>query len=53
MRSEDNLYIFRDDPKRLVELWREAAETSRQQFPGDERRYNYYLAKAEELEKAA
>lgn len=37
--------------KRLAKAWRQAAETSRQQFPDDEKRYRFYLDEAERLEK--
>lgn len=43
--------IFRDSPARQAEAWRAAAETCRQQFPGDEPRYRYYAERAERLEK--
>ena len=54
MRSDNRQTdIFRDDPKRLIEAWRAQAETSRQQFPDDERRADYYSKRIEELEKLA
>lgn len=50
MRPEDNLDLFRDDPSRLAGVWRQAAETSRQQFPDDTARYAHYIHEAERLE---
>ena len=52
MKSTDNKDLFRDDPKRIAGAWRAAAETCRQQFPDDEKRYAYYMGKAIELEAA-
>lgn len=43
--------IFRDNPERLAQARREAADASRKQFPDDDARYRHYLAEAERLEK--
>jgi hypothetical protein len=54
MRSDTTqLDVFRDDPARMAHLWRQAAETSRKQFPNDEARYAHYLQEAERLEAIA
>ena len=42
-----------DDPRRLAQQWRAAAEASAQQFPSDTARRDYYLAEADRLEAAA
>lgn len=42
--------LYRDDPARQAQQWREAAEASRQQFPNDHQRHAYYVAEAERLE---
>lgn len=51
------LDVFRDDPKRIAQAWRVAADTALRdvQFTDDERasRAAYYLAEAERLERAA
>lgn len=49
--SHENLDLFRDDPQRLIDAWRTQAQTSREQFPNDERRDAYYRKKIEELEQ--
>lgn len=36
---------------KLARAWRIAAETCREQFPDDEKRYQYYINEAERLEK--
>lgn len=50
------LDVFRDDPKRLAQAWRVAADTALRdvQFTDDERktRHDYYLAEAQRLESA-
>lgn len=38
-------------PVPTAQSWRDAAEASRKQYPNDERRYRYYMAEAERLEK--
>lgn len=51
MRSDTNqLDLLRDSPERQAQQWREAAETSRQQYPDDVRRYTYYLREARAAE---
>ncbi|WP_170298353.1 hypothetical protein [Pseudoxanthomonas jiangsuensis] len=42
--------LYRDDPRRMAELYRIQAETSLRQFPNDTARYQHYLAEAERLE---
>lgn len=44
------LDLYRDSPQMQAQAWRTAAETARQQYPNDERRYAYYLRGAEKLE---
>jgi len=52
VRSFDNqLDLFRDDPRLAASQWRTAAEKSLEQFPKDLARHRYYLNQAEELEK--
>lgn len=50
------LDLYRDDPKRIAQAWRVAADTALHdvQFTDDERakRAAYYLAEAERLESA-
>lgn len=36
---------------KLAKAWRAAAETSKQQFPDDEKRYRYYIKQAEHYER--
>lgn len=36
---------------RLAKAWYAAAETSKQQYPDDEKRYQYYLTEAKRLEE--
>lgn len=54
MRSDNcQTDIFRNRPPSSVQ-WRDAAEKCAEQFPGDQRRLNYYLegmALAEKLEQ--
>jgi hypothetical protein len=49
------LDVFRDDPKRIAQAWRVAAETALHdvQFTDAERqkRHAYYLAEAERLDR--
>lgn len=42
--------LYRDDPARQAQQWREAAAASRQQFPNDRERHAYYVAEAARLE---
>lgn len=50
MRSDTSqLDLLQDSPERRAQQWREAAETSRQQYPDDVRRYAYYLREAEKV----
>ena len=56
MRSSGNqLDILRDDPKRLAQANRVAADTALRDVQFDEaerkRRHDYYMAEAERLEK--
>ena len=54
MRSDTTQQdLYRDDPRRLAQQWRAAAEASAQQFPRDTARRDYYLAEADRLEAAA
>lgn len=58
MRSDNNqLDVFRDDPRRIAAAWRASADHALQdvQFSERERkeRHDYYAAKADELERAA
>ncbi|WCE04470.1 hypothetical protein [Pseudoxanthomonas sp. JBR18] len=50
MRPEQQTDIFRDDPRAMAEVWSQAAETSRQQFPDDTARYAHYIHEAERPE---
>ena len=50
---ESQLDVFRDDPSRLAQVWRDAAEASRQQFPDDQQRYDYYIREAQRYERVA
>ena len=43
--------LLRNSPARMAEVWRIAAEASREQFPDDEARYRYYADRAEQLER--
>lgn len=38
---------------KAAKAWRIAAETSRQQYPNNEERYQYYIKEAERLEEQA
>lgn len=53
MSHDQQTDLFRDDPKRMAEVWRQAAETARKQFPEDDARYAHYMTEAEPLEAIA
>ncbi|WP_159407463.1 hypothetical protein ACCQ13_14935 [Xanthomonas sp. NCPPB 1638] len=56
MRSADTQLPLGIKPKPTVDDWRQAAEKCAEQYPGDQRRLNYYLdglEKAENMEKSA
>jgi len=53
MRSDQQTDVFRDDPIRIAQAWRIAAETSRQQYPDRPDRADYYTQQAERLERSA
>lgn len=47
------LDIIRHAPKSMAQAFRIAAETSRKQYPHDERRAEYYDREADRLEREA
>lgn len=52
LRSSDQLDILRDSPAYLARVWRDAADASLRDFPGNLKRWAHYDAQAREYERS-
>ena len=53
MRSDQQTDWMRDNPARLAQVWREAGDAARQQFPNDTARHAHYYDTADRIEREA